>query len=88
MSVARHVTPWSFTGTNGDKVLNQAAQAASQAVLSVPSVYDVILTAYTDTVLGQLTINSTASIQLASNALAALRAAQQPSMVQVFPLIA
>ena len=70
-------------GTNSDAVLDQTAEAASEAVLSVPSIYSVILAAHTETILGQMSINSTASIQIASNALAALRSAQQPSMVQV-----
>ena len=72
-----------FPGTNTESVLDLTAEAASEAVLSDPDIYNVILAAYTETVLGQLTINSTGSVQIASNALAALRSAQQPAMVQV-----
>ena len=64
-------------------MLDLTAEAASEAVLADPDIYKVILAAYTQTVLGQLTINSTTSVQTASNALAALRSAQQPAMVQV-----
>ena len=74
-------------GTNSNAVLDQTAEAASEAVLSVPSIYSVILAAHTETILGQMSINSTASIQIASNALAALRSAQQPSMVQVCAIL-
>ena len=53
------------------------------AVLQKPVIYSTVIAAFSEAVLGQLTINTTASIQTASYALAALRAAQQPAIVQV-----
>lgn len=72
-----------YTGPAGQKELYLVAEALSQAALSMPAIYDTLTSAYAQAVLGQFTINTPTSIQVATAALAALRSAQQPLMVQV-----
>lgn len=72
-----------FAGTVTDVNLYQTAEALSEAVLKVPAIYDTLASAYVEAVLGQLTLNTSASVDVASVALAALQFAQQPQVVQV-----
>ena len=74
---------WTFAGPAGQKELYLTAEALSEAALISPAIYDTLSGAYVQAVLGQLTINTPASIQVATAALAGLRSAQQPQMVQV-----
>lgn len=70
-------------GPAGQRQLYFTAAALSEAALLAPANYETLSSAYVQAVLGQLTINTPASIQVATAALAALRSAQQPLMVQV-----
>ncbi len=63
--------------------LYQTAEALSEAVLTVPAIYDTLAGAYLEAVLGLFTTNTTASIDVASVALAAVSFGQQPQIVQV-----
>ncbi|KAL3151492.1 hypothetical protein ABBQ38_012492 [Trebouxia sp. C0009 RCD-2024] len=69
-------------GPPGQNELYVTAEALSEAALSVPANYETLSSAYVQATLEQLTINTPASIQVATAALAALRSAQQPLMVQ------
>jgi len=66
-----------------DVNLYQTAEALSEAVLTVPAIYDTLASAYLEAVLGLFTTNTTASIDVASVALAAVSFGQQPQIVQV-----
>lgn len=70
-------------GPAGQRELYFTAEALSEAALLAPANYATLSSAYVQAALGQLTINTPASIQVATAALAALRSAQQPLMVQV-----
>ena len=63
--------------------LYQTAEALSEAVLTVPAIFDTLASAYLEAVLGLFTTNTTASIDVASVALAAVSFGQQPQIVQV-----
>lgn len=65
-----------------DVNLYQTAEALSEAIVKVPAIYDTLASAYVEAVLGQFTLNISASIDVASVALAALQFAQQPQVVQ------
>ena len=66
-----------------DVNLYQTAEALSEAVLTVPAIFDTLASAYLEAVLGLFTTNTTASIDVASVALAAVSFGQQPQIVQV-----
>lgn len=63
--------------------LYQTAEALSEAVLTVPAIFGTLASAYLEAVLGLFTTNTTASIDVASVALAAVSFGQQPQIVQV-----
>ena len=66
-----------------DVNLYQTAEALSEAVLTVPAIFETLASAYLEAVLGLFTTNTTASIDIASVALAAVSFGQQPQIVQV-----
>lgn len=73
-------------GTGTEAMVYETAQALSEAALQAPATYDTLASAYIQAVLGQLTKNTVPAIQIATEALAALRFAQQPLIVQVITL--
>lgn len=65
-----------------DVNLYQTAEALSEAVLTVPAIFDTLSSAYLEAVLELFITNTTASIDVASVALAAVSFGQQPQIVQ------
>ena len=74
---------WCCAGTVTDVNLYQTAEALSEAVLTVPAIFDTLSSAYLEAVLELFITNTTASIDVASVALAAVSFGQQPQIVQV-----
>ena len=70
-------------GPAGQKELYLTAEALSKAALQAPAIWNSLSSAYVQAVLGQFTINTPTSIQVATAALAAMRSAQQSQIVQV-----
>ena len=72
-----------IAGSVTDTTLVRTAAALSQAAIRAPALYDTLADSFVQAVLGQFTLDTTASIRTATTALGAMRLAQQPYIVQV-----